>query len=106
MAANQTFTVAGLVANNSGLALGTLVKTGAGTLALTNGGVIFLGGRTLELNGGLLVNNGTVSGTTNVNAGAVAKGAGTYGVVNVNQGGVYAPGNSRGRFDRGRGAFR
>ena len=96
VAANQTFTVAGLVTSNSGLALGALVKTGAGSLALTNGGVIFLGGRTLELNGGLLVNNGTVSGTTNVNAGAVAKGAGTYGVVNVNQGGVYAPGNSAG----------
>jgi hypothetical protein len=53
-------------------------------------------GQTLELNGGLLVNNGRVSGTTNVNSGSVAKGAGTFGVVNVNQGGVYAPGNSAG----------
>ncbi len=95
MAANQTFTVAGLVANNAG-SFGTLVKTGAGTLALTSSGAINLGGTTLEFNGALLVNNGTINGTTNVNFGSVAKGVGTYGVVNVDRGGVYAPGNSPG----------
>jgi hypothetical protein len=95
VAANQTFTVAGPVVSNAGSS-STLVKTGAGTLALTNGGPMNFSGQTLELNGGLLVNNGRVSGTTNVNFGSVAKGAGTFGVVNVNQGGVYAPGNSAG----------
>jgi fibronectin-binding autotransporter adhesin len=60
------------------------------------GGAINLGGQTLELNGGLLVNNGTIGGTVNVNFGSLAKGSGLYGVVNVNQGGVYAPGNSPG----------
>jgi PEP-CTERM motif-containing protein len=48
------------------------------------------------LNGGLLVNNGTITGTTDVNYGSLAKGTGVYGVVNVNQGGMYAPGNSPG----------
>ncbi len=54
------------------------------------------GGTTLELNGALLVNNGTITGTVNVNYGSLAKGTGTYDVVNVNEGGVYSPGNSPG----------
>lgn len=53
-------------------------------------------GTSIELNGGLLVNNGTISGTTDVNYGSLAKGTGVYGVVNVGQGGAYAPGNSPG----------
>jgi hypothetical protein len=87
----------GGVMNNtlSPLVLGGGSRTFIGSAAAP-GGAINLGSQTLELNGGLLVNNGTVSGTTNVNFGAVAKGAGAYGVVNVNQGGVYAPGNSPG----------
>jgi hypothetical protein len=55
-----------------------------------------VGSTTIELNGGLLVNNGIITGTTDVNYGSLAKGIGTYGVVNVGQGGVYAPGNSPG----------
>ena len=42
------------------------------------------------------MNNGTISGTTNVNYGSLAKGSGVYGVVNVDQGGIYSPGNSPG----------
>lgn len=87
----------GGVMNNSGapLLLGGGSRTFIGSAAAP-GGAINLGGQTLELNGGLLVNNGTVSGTVNVNFGSVAKGAGQYGVVNVGDGGVYAPGNSPG----------
>jgi T5SS/PEP-CTERM-associated repeat protein/autotransporter-associated beta strand protein len=59
------------------------------------------GGRTLELNGALLVNNGTISGTTNVNYGSLAKGAGVYGPVNVNDGGKFSPGNSPGLVSTG-----
>jgi fibronectin-binding autotransporter adhesin len=53
-------------------------------------------GTTIELNGGLLVNNGTITGTVNVNYGSLAKGVGTYDVVHVTDGGVFAPGNSPG----------
>lgn len=87
----------GGVLNNSGspLVLGGGSRTLIGSAAAP-GGVMNLDAQTLELNGALLVNNGTVSGTTNVNFGSVVKGAGAFGVVNVNQGGVYAPGNSPG----------
>ena len=50
----------------------------------------------VELNGALLVNNGTVDGTVDVNYGSLAKGAGVYGVVNVFEGGTFSPGNSPG----------
>src|SRR5581483_3752937 len=43
VAANQTFTVAAVVANNTGV-VGTLVKTGAGTLALTRPDNTYTGG--------------------------------------------------------------
>jgi hypothetical protein len=64
---------------------------------------VLLGGRTLELNGGLLVNNGDFialnnggiqQGTVNVNFGSLAKGTGYYEAVNVTDGGKFAPGNS------------
>ena len=87
----------GGVLNNSGspLVLGGGSRTYIGSAAVP-GGAINLGGQTLELNGALLVNDGTVTGTTNVNYGSLAMGSGTYGVVNVNTGGVYAPGSSPG----------
>ena len=47
-------------------------------------------GSTIEL-GGLLINNGTQSGTLNVNLGGVARGTGTFGTVNVGQGGYFGP---------------
>ena len=49
----------------------------------------------------LLVNNGTVTGTTNVNFGALAKGSGVYGAVNVTDGGKFSPGNSPGSVTTG-----
>ena len=74
-----------------------MVLGGGSRTTINSGGAINLtGGTMIELNGGLLVNNGTISGTTDVNYGSLAKGSGVYGVVNVNQGGIYAPGNSPG----------
>src|SRR5205814_8962515 len=49
---------------------------------------------TIEVNGGLLVNNGTVNGTTNVHFNGEAVGAGTYGPVNLFENGRFAPGAS------------
>lgn len=53
-------------------------------------------GSTIELNGALLVNNGSMSGRMNVNYGGTAKGAGVFGTVNVTEGGKFSPGNSPG----------
>ncbi len=88
--------------NNSGssLVLGGGSRTFLGTPA-NRGGALNLGSQTLELNGGLLVNNGTITGTTNVNYGGLAKGAGTYGPVNVGDGGRFSPGNSPGTVTTG-----
>ena len=58
-------------------------------------------GESLDLNASLLMNNGTVSGTTNVNTGAMAKGPGIYGPVNLNSGGTFSPGNSPGTVTTG-----
>ena len=74
-----------------------LVAGGGSRTTVNAGGTIdLLVGSQLDLNGGLLVNNGTINGSVNVNYGSLAKGTGTYGVVNVNTGGVYSPGNSPG----------
>jgi T5SS/PEP-CTERM-associated repeat protein len=74
-----------------------LVAGGGSRTTVHPGGTIeLLSGSELDVNGGLLTNDGTISGTVNVNYGSLAKGAGTYGVVNVNEGGVYAPGSSPG----------
>jgi hypothetical protein len=91
----------GVVTVNSGgsinNAISNLVSGGGSRTTINSGGQINLvGGTTLELNGALLVNNGTVTGTVNVNYGSLAKGTGSYDVVNVNEGGVYSPGNSPG----------
>ena len=84
----------GGVINNQ---LGNLVSGGGSRTTISSGGEInLLGGTTLELNGALLVNDGTLTGTVNVNYGALAKGTGSYDIVNVNEGGVYSPGNSPG----------
>ena len=69
---------------------------GSRTTINPSGTLAVAAGTTIELNGGLLVNNGTISGTTDVNYGSLAKGTGVYGIVNVGQGGTYAPGNSPG----------
>ncbi|MFI5381368.1 MAG: beta strand repeat-containing protein, partial [Tepidisphaerales bacterium] len=67
-----------------------------GSKAGPGGTLTLLNGTTLELNGALLVNNGTINGTTNVNYGSLTKGSGAFGVVNVNDGGKFSPGNSPG----------
>ena len=80
--------------NNSGT---PLVLGGGSRTTINPSGMLTTAPFTsIELNGGLLVNNGTISGITDVNYGSLAKGTGVYGVVNVAQGGVYAPGNSPG----------
>ena len=79
--------------SNSG---NNLVSGGGFILAVNSGGTIQLNGSSLDLHGALAVNNGTISGTTNVYYGSVAKGTGNYGTVNVLDGGTYAPGTSPG----------
>ncbi|MEO6740616.1 MAG: PEP-CTERM sorting domain-containing protein [Chthoniobacteraceae bacterium] len=86
-------TVGNSVAN---FVLGGGSRTYIGTVAAPGGTLATASGTSIELNGGLLVNNGTQTGTLNVNFGGVAKGAGTFGVVNVTDGGRFSPGNSPG----------
>ncbi len=95
------FTSDGVVTINSTGAIsnsGSNLYLGGGSRTTINSGghLTTAAGTTIELDGGLLVNNGTITGTTDVNFGSLAKGTGTYGVVNVGQGGTYAPGNSPG----------
>ena len=91
-----TINPGGVLANSGApLVLGGGSRTLIGS-AGAPGGTIALGGQTLELNGALLVNNGTVSGATNVNFGSLAKGAGSFGAVNIFDGGKFSPGNSPG----------
>lgn len=100
----------GGVLNNSGtdLVLGGGSTTFIGTQAV-NGGRIDLGGQSLLLRGGLLVNNGGNSasgngvrnGTTVVDFGGVAKGDGYYSSIVTQNGGVYSPGNSPGHGEIG-----
>src|SRR5207237_2900562 len=66
-----------------------------------NGGQLSVSNGTLELNGGLLVNNGEISGTTNVNFGSLAKGSGKDGPLNLTDGGRFSPGNSPGSVTTG-----
>jgi autotransporter-associated beta strand protein len=79
--------------DNSGT---NLVSGGGGVIEVRAGGILSSPATTIELNGSLLVNNGTVDGTTNVNFGSLAKGAGSFGPVNVSDGGRFSPGNSPG----------
>ncbi|HEY1683270.1 MAG TPA: hypothetical protein VGG19_00785, partial [Tepidisphaeraceae bacterium] len=69
-------------------------RTYVGTTANPGGAITLQGGTTLEVNGALLVNDGTISGTTDVNYGGTAEGTGTYGPTNVTFGGVLQPGIS------------
>ena len=85
----------GGVLNNEGS--GDLVSGGGSQITINNGGALNLqAGTALDLEGSLLVNNGTISGPTNVYYGATAIGSGTYGSLSVYTGGAYHPGNSPG----------
>ena len=105
----QDFTNNGVVTVNSGGTLNNAVSDivcGGGSRTTINpGGLLSANsdgsGSALDLNGALLVNNGTVSGTTNVYYGSLAQGAGTYGPVNVYNGGAFKPGNSPGAVTTG-----
>jgi autotransporter-associated beta strand protein len=92
---------AGAALNNSfsALVLGPQSRTFVGSAAVP-GGTISLGGQTLEV-GGLVVNNGTINGTTNINSGGLVQGGGNFGPINVLAGGKISPGNSPGRITSG-----
>jgi MYXO-CTERM domain-containing protein len=79
----------------------SLVSGGGSRIDVRSGGTLHVTGNLLELNGALLVNNGTINGPTNVNFGSLAKGAGTFGAVNVTDGGRFSPGNSPGAVTTG-----
>ena len=76
-------------------------RTAVGSKAAPGGRIDLAAGHSIELNGALLVNNGTINGTTNVHYGSLAKGAGVYGAVNVHEGGVFEAGNSPGTVHTG-----
>jgi autotransporter-associated beta strand protein len=66
-----------------------------GRLITLNGGTLEIAAtKTLQLTGGTLVNNGTVTGTLAINNGSIAKGSGAFDAVVINDGGTFAPGNS------------
>ncbi len=90
-----------LAAQNTLVLGGGSRTTLSGSFLLTPSMISVPAGSTIELNGGLLVNNGMISGTTDVNFGSLAEGAGTYGAVNVTNGGVFHPGNSPGNVTTG-----
>jgi fibronectin-binding autotransporter adhesin len=69
-------------------------RTFIGTNAAPGGSITLQNSTTIEVNGALLVNDGTIAGTTDVNYGGTAEGVGTYGPVNVTFGGVFQPGIS------------
>ena len=73
-----------------------VLGAGSRTEIQPRGIVTSLAGTSVELNGGLLVNNGTLNGPLDVNYGSLAKGSGTFGSVNVTDGGRFSPGNSPG----------
>lgn len=80
---------------------GQIVLAAGSRSEVLAGGVIDLNGQSLELNGGLLVNNGRIEGLVNVNYGSLAKGAGYYEALVVGDGGRVIAGNSPGRLQVG-----
>ncbi len=87
---------AGLITINNGGALNNhlsdLTSYGGGRIYINSGGVLDADsqneGVALNLQDSLLVNDGTVTGTTNVYYGATVSGSGAFGPINVNQGGA------------------
>jgi fibronectin-binding autotransporter adhesin len=97
---------AGATVSNSlsSMYLGGGSRLTIGSIASPGGVLSLQGGTTLEVNGALLVNNGTISGTTDVNFEGLAEGMGTYGAMNVTFGGVFQPGFSSGTSTPSQGA--
>lgn len=77
-----------------------LVSAGGSRITIEPGGTLNANARaqgtSLDLQGSLVVNNGTITGTTNVYYGATLKGTGTFGNVQLFAGGKFSPGNSPG----------
>lgn len=71
-------------------------RTFIGGLAVPGGLLRLADGSRVQLNGGLLVNNGAIEGALHVGYGGLAKGAGRFGAVTVGDGGRFSPGNSPG----------
>jgi len=90
-----------LVSTSGHLVLGGGSRTTVGAVNAPGGTIELLAGGRLQLNGGLLVNNGRIAGPVEVNYGSLAKGAGEYGAVFVNDGGRFSPGNSPGTVTTG-----
>ncbi len=71
-----------------------LTSYGGGRITVNSGGTFNVDsageGVALDLQDSLLVNNGTLTGTTNVYYGATVKGGGTFGAINVFDGGTLA----------------
>ncbi len=105
----QDWTSNGVVTVNSGGTLNNSVSDivfgGGSRTTIDPGGQLNANsdgsGSAIDLDGALLVNNGTVTGTTNVYYGSLAQGSGTYGSVNVYNGGAFKPGNSPGTVTTG-----
>jgi fibronectin-binding autotransporter adhesin len=83
--------------NNGGVLnnhLSNLTNYGGARVTINSGGTLNADsqsdGVTLDLQDSLLVNNGTVTGTTNVYYGATVSGSGSFGLLNVLSGGVLA----------------
>ena len=76
------------------MVLGGGSRTYVGTSSAPGGTIVLTSGATIELNGGLLANFGTISGgTVDVNYAGLATGTGSFSSVTVNPGGTYLPGN-------------
>ncbi len=88
------FGTSGVMTISSG---GTLSNTGSNLVAgggsrttINSGGTLSTAsGTSIELNGALLVNNGTQTGQLDVNYGSTAKGSGTFGMVSITDGGRF-----------------
>ncbi len=86
----------GFITINSGGALNNgvahLISLGGGQILVNSGGTLNANsdgqGETLDLQGSLLTNNGTVTGTTNIEYGSTAQGSGKFGPINVSEGGT------------------
>ncbi len=81
---------------DSDLMLGGGSRTTIGSASAPGGTLRLLDGTRVQLDGALLVNNGTLDGPLFVNFGSLAKGAGSFGSVTVTDGGRFSPGNSPG----------
>jgi autotransporter-associated beta strand protein len=92
----------GVITVNNGGTLNnsdTLLVVGGGSRTTVNpgGNLNLLNGTSLDVSGGLLVNNGVITGDINGYYGSLTKGAGTFnGAVNLFDGARFSPGNSPG----------